>query len=238
MLAQTRIGLGALALSTLVAMPQAFAESGEADVSATWGTGLDAEVDYGVGLRGRYVGVPRGVLELFVEEASSGVAHPAGGLELIRRRGGFELILGFEMESLSPENGLWLDKGSTLPADTPDQVEFEDFGWVTADLTVVWHTPLHERFGLRYGAGFGLGVIRGEILRTDTECTGETTDSCEPVSGPEEGKYREAEDLPPVFPVVGALFGAQYRPLDPLSINLEVGLRSVAYAGTSVSYFF
>ena len=223
---------------SLLAIGPAFAEDA-ADERAQWRTGTGVEVDYGVGLRARYVGVPRGVLEIFVDEASSGVAHPGLGLELIRRRGGLELIFGVEVESLSPDDGLWLDKGDTPPGQTPDLVEFEGMGWVTADVTLVWHTPVHDRVALRYGAGLGLGVVRGDLLRTDTDCSGSTTDTCTPVTGPEEGRrYRQEEDLPPVFPVVSALVGAQYRPLDELSINLEAGLRSVAYAGTSISYFF
>ena len=197
-----------------------------------------SDVEYGVGVRARYVGAPRGVLELFVEEASSGVSRPGVGLELIRRRGGFEMIFGLEIESLSPKDGLWLEKGDTPPAQTPDLVEFEGFGWISADITLVWHKALHDRVALRYGGGLGVGVLRGELLRTDTVCSGATTDTCTPVSGPAQGRFRQSEDLPPVVPVVGALFGVQARPVDNLSISLEAGLRSVAYVGTSFAYFF
>jgi hypothetical protein len=230
-----RIAVMALGVS-LLASP-AFADPG-GDDRARWRTGTDRAVEYGIGLRARYVGVPRAVLESFVDEASSGVAHPGFGLELIRRRGGFEMTLGLEIESLSPDDGLWLDKGDTPPAQTPDLVEFEGFGWMTAEISLVWHTPVHDRVGLRYGGGFGIGVLRGDIVRTDTTCTGATTDTCTPIAGPGQGRYRQVEDVFPVMPVVGALVGAQIRPTDNLSINLEAGLRSVAYAGTSIAYFF
>lgn len=232
MLARTAL---AAAVGTLGFGHSAIADAGD---RTRWDTGTGIDVEYGVGVRARYAGLPRGVLELFVDEASSGVAHPGIGLELIRRRGGFELSLGFEVESLSPEDGLWLDKGDTPPGETPDLVEFDDFGWVTVDLSVIWHTPVHDRVALRYGGVLGVGVLRGDILRTDTTCTGATTDTCTPIAGPGQGRYREAEDLPPVVPVIGALVGAQYRPVDNLALSVEAGMRSVAYAGTSLYYVF
>lgn len=231
-----RIAVVILALSSLLAGESAADTSGSD--RGQWKTGIDAEVDYGIGLRGRYVTIPRGVFEIFVDEASSGVSQLGGGLEFIRRRGGFELIVGVEYDRLGPEDGLWLDRGDTPPQETPDLVEFEDFGWITLDVAAVWHEPIHDQFAVRYGAGFGLGVPTGELLRTDTQCTGSETSTCSPIAGPDEGRYREAEDLPPVVPVVNALIGVQYRPADWLSLNVEGGIRSVIYAGTSVSAFF
>ena len=34
------------------------------------------------------------------------------------------------------------------------------------DASFLWHTYFNEWFGLRYGAGFGIGILSGHIVRT------------------------------------------------------------------------
>jgi hypothetical protein len=199
---------------------------------------------YGVGLRLRRIVVPQGFLELFAQEAASGVQETGLGVELIRRKGNFEISLGVEYERLQPEDGLWLEKGHTpgQPGQNPDYVEFRDFGWLGVDLTFAWQLPLHEMVALRYGAGLGLGFVRGDVLQTDTECTGSSTDSCTQIA---EGtafqqglQYKDPAELPPVFPVINLLAGAQVRPVKRLAINLEAGMRTVFYFGLTTALFF
>ncbi|HET6610611.1 MAG TPA: hypothetical protein VFG83_01415 [Kofleriaceae bacterium] len=198
-------------------------------------------VDYGVGLRLRQVYVPEALIELFVEDASSGVSHTGFGGEVIRRHGNFELSLGIEYEHINPDDGLWLEKGDTPgePGESPDFVEFDGFGWVDADVTFAWHKPINDVLAFRYGAGFGLGIIFGDVLQTDTLCQpGGNINSCDPVESGAQGQYKDNADLPPVFPVINLLAGLQLRPVENLTIDIEVGLRSVAYAGTTVAYYF
>jgi hypothetical protein len=192
--------------------------------------------DIGVGLRLRQIIVPRGMIELFVERAESGISHPGIGVQVVRRKGDFEVNLGLEWERLAAKPGIWIDKGEMIPQDEVDLVEFEGFGWVTIDATFVWHTSVHEKAALRYGAGLGLGIITGDVLRTDYRCTTSEISSCSQVPG---GKVREPEDdIPPVFPVINILVGVQIRPMEKLNINLEGGFRTVPYVGLTADYFF
>lgn len=198
-------------------------------------------VDYGAAFRLRQIYVPEGVLEVFVKDASSGVSHTGFGAEVIRRHGEFELSLGVEYEHINPEDGLWLEKGDDpgVPGQQPDYVEFKNFRWLAADITFAWHKPINEMLAFRYGAGFGLGVVMGQVLQTDTQCTNSDIGSCTPYAAQMPGvQYKDEADLPPVFPVINLLLGLQVRPADNISIDVEVGLRSVAYAGTSIAYFF
>src|SRR5689334_8104047 len=93
----------------------------------------------GAGVRLRSVTVPKGLIELFVEKASGGSSEFGFGLEIARRRGNFEIQFGVEYDKIFIEKGLWIDKGDELPADEPDFVEFENFGWITAEVTFLNH---------------------------------------------------------------------------------------------------
>ena len=198
------------------------------------------EPEYGVGIRLRGVFVPKGLLELFVEEASSGVFHPGFGLELNRRKGDFELVLGLEYESVSPEDGYWLEKGDDplTPGQTPDFTEFDGLSWFTLDLTFAFRSAINEQLSFRYGAGFGLGLVLGDVYQTDSVCTGRNIqEDCTPITGGG-GQIRDPADLPPVFPVVNLLAGLQYRPTEKITVNLEGGMRTLFFFGLSSTYYF
>ncbi|HLU68402.1 MAG TPA: hypothetical protein VKZ63_19090, partial [Kofleriaceae bacterium] len=181
----------------------------------------------------------RPMLELFVEEASSGVFHPGFGLEVTRRKGDFELILGLEYESVSPDDGFWLEKGDDplVPGQMPDFVEFDGLSWVTADVIFAFTTEVAEQLRFRYGAGFGLGLVLGEVYQTDSVCTGrEIQEDCTPITSG--GQVRDEADVPPVFPVVNLLVGAQYRPSERVTVNLDLGMRTLFFFGLSSTYYF
>ncbi len=203
--------------------------------------GVDKDTaHYGVGLRFRYVFVPKALIELFIGEASSGVAKPGVGLEFVYRKRDFAIHLGLEHESISPDDGYWLEKGDDpgTPGEYPDFVEFDGFKWTTLDAEFVFHKALAPKFNLRYGAGIGIAIIHGEALQTDSTCPAGVTDiqsQCMEAAG---GQQDDPASIPPVFPVVNLLVGAEYRPTDKISINLQGGMRTLFYFGLGGSYFF
>lgn len=201
------------------------------------------EPEYGVGVRLRTVYVPKPVLELFVEEASGGVFKPGFGVELSRRKGNFELVLGLEYENVSPKDGFWLDKGDdpNVPSETPDFLEFNDLAWVTADIAFLFNAPFNEQLSLRYGAGLGLGVVLGEILQTDSTCeegVDDIQEDCTADRTGASGQLNDPADLPPVFPVVDLVIGLQWRPIEKFTVNVETGIRTVGFFGISSNYYF
>lgn len=196
----------------------------------------EAQRRLGVGVRLRQVFVPRGLIELFVERAESGVSGIGFGLELVGKKKEFELQVGFEYEGLDGDPGIWIDKGESIPANDVDYVEFQDFGWYTFEVNFFHHTPLAKHVALRYGGGAGLGVLFGDVVRTDYRCVTSQVESC--IEVPAAPNQRTPYDLPPVFPVVNGIFGLQVRPIDNLTINVEAGIRTVPFFGTSVGYLF
>ncbi len=202
----------------------------------------------GAGLRLRQVHVLRGVLELFFGEVPGNESHIGFGAEFIRKKGNMQFIIGVEYERLDAATGLWLEKGeeNRPPEGEPDLVEFDNFGWVGVDFNFMWHTRLASIVHLRYGAGLGIGLVLGEVLRTDFGCpTAELTldgpNSCDQdLTTAENPKVNEPEDdIPPVFPIVNMVVGLQLQPTDSLAINIEGGIRSLfPFVGTSVSFLF
>lgn len=190
----------------------------------------------GVGVRLRNVWVPQGLIEVFVQRAPGGASNVGFGLEVARRKGQFEVQLGLEYEKISIDKGIWIENGDTIPADEPDYVEFDKFGWVTAELSFLYHTEIIPQLSVRYGGGAGIGVLTGDILRTDYRCATASLDSCS--ESPTATNRKTPYDLPPVMLVVNAIVGLQIRPTEEIFINVEGGLRTVPFFGTTAGYYF
>jgi len=226
---------------------------------------LNAEppVDYGVGIRLREVFLPSSLMGLFVARTAGGAQNTGIGVELIRRRGQTELQLGFEFEHITLAEGVYIERGKNVPADESDYIlnpahSGHDLGWFTIDFTFVNHVQLTKELQFRYGGGAGLGIITGELDHYNIACAaGSSNASIDPgcvpkdmpaLTGPsgqpgqgvytEGGQIPQKYDLPPVFPVVNAIIGLQYKPTSALTINLEGGIRTLPFIGISSAYFF
>ncbi|MBS1122288.1 MAG: hypothetical protein H6Q90_4516 [Deltaproteobacteria bacterium] len=218
----------------------------------------DTPVEYGVGIRLRNVRIPKGELELFLERAGDKGASDLGiGVDLTRRRGNVELQLGFEFEHLQPGKGVWIEKGKNVA--NGDEADFvvdpehalngDHLGWFTFEFTFLNHARIAKNLSFRYGGGAGLGIITGSLQHYNIVCVGATNTTPEPGCKPSEfgGTGLKSTDgggqlvkygLPPVFPVVNAIIGLQWRPMDKMTVNLETGIRTFLFFGTSASYFF
>ena len=193
-------------------------------------------VRHGVELRGRFVFLPEGIIETFVEDAASGMSNPGFGLAYVRRKGDFELSVGLSRDSLSPSDGYYVERGEMAanPGST-DFLEFDGLAWYTFDVNFVFHKPLTKMVALRYGGGLGWGMVTGDIFSTDAGCTGnDAQNDCQPLPG----APRVKEEFFRYPPALAGLVGAQITPVKNLAINLEVGIRTVFYTGMGVQYFF
>jgi hypothetical protein len=218
------------------------------------------KVTYGFDIRLRKVYLPQSVLELFVSRAAGGSSNTGIGFDLVRRRGNLELQLGFEHESIDVAEGVWINKGDTVPGDTVDYVvspttgHGPDFGWYTIEFTFLNHAEINKYVAIRYGGGAGLGILSGSVRRWDTQCAAGATNSnvtpyCVPIQYGGQGVTVQdstgapetqtvAYNLPPVFPVVNAILGVQIRPTDKIVINVEGGIRTLPFLGISAGAFF
>lgn len=214
------------------------------------------KVEYGVDIRLRSVHVPKSIIELFVDRAAGGASNIGFGVDLIRRRGTVELQLGFEYEHLTVGEGVWINKGDNVGAGneadyvlSPDHAP-DKLGWFTLEFTFLNHAVINKYVSIRYGGGAGLGIITGGLYRYNVICVGATNNTPEPGCVPTKfgGAGQDSDgqqfnspqkySLPPVFPVINGIIGVQFKPTDKLVINLEGGIRTLPFFGTSVGYFF
>lgn len=230
------LGLGAHRAAAQVALEE---EGGEPPPPPPPDAALVAppKTQFGVGVRVRNVRIPRSLIEAFVERSSGGSSNLGLGLELSRRKGPFEVQFGLEYEKIFIEPGIWIDKGDKIPADEPDYVRFNNFGWVTAEVSFMYHTPIIPQLSVRYGGGAGVGVFFGDVRRTDYVCDTSSIDSCDEKLGAE-NMDTPYDTIPPVFLVVNAVFGVQIKPTDEIFINLEGGLRTLPFFGGTFGYYF
>lgn len=196
------------------------------------------KTNIGVGLRLRNVRIPEGMLEWFIQDVPGGVSNIGFGAELARRKGNFEVQFGLEYEKLTVTDGYWLEKGKSIPAD-PGAVDFvrdDGFGWITAELSFMYHTPIVDQLAVRYGGGAGIGILMGDVRRTDQLCPSSSYDTClqDPAGENDDTPY----DLPPVMLVVNAILGVQIRPTNEIFINVEGGIRTVPFFGVTGGYYF
>jgi len=221
----------------------------------------EVPVDYGIGIRLRSVYVPSAIMNLFVARGAGGAQNYGIGAELIRRRGNTELQLGFEFEHITLAEGVYIERGKQVPTDESDYILNPDhsgksLGWFTIDFTFVNHVQITKQVQFRYGGGAGIGIITGELDHFNIACAaGSSNSNVDPGCVPPDPRFTgpsgqlgtshysddntpKKYDLPPVFPVVNAIIGLQFKPTDKLTINLEGGIRTLPFIGLSSAFFF
>ncbi len=195
------------------------------------------KADFGMGVQGRQLQLTRGVMEVFSEAAPPGTRTNGYSVEFSRRGKDIEFVLGFGYDDLQASNGYYLETAGD--PSVPGQVDYTDFTgfhWYTVDATFVGYLELHKLLTFRYGAGLGIGYLRGQITRTDSICTsGNIRRDCEP--DPNGVQQDEAIDFPPVLPVFHTHVGLQFRPLKSMAINIDAGLRTAPYFGASAMFY-
>jgi hypothetical protein len=95
----------------------------------------------------------------------------ATALGFFRRKGEFDFIVSIGYQNMSPPDGNWLGRGHDANIDT-DFVQFKGLAMWGIDASFVWHTYFTDWFGMHYGAGLGLAIVTGKMLRTSNAgCT-------------------------------------------------------------------
>lgn len=218
---------------------------------------------FGMSVRGRYVTVPSWFLDLFTKENVP--LHTAGFLvEAFRRKDNFDIALGLGYQNMSPPDGNWLGRGKD-PAQDTDYVQVKNMSLISLDVSFVWNAWINEYLGVYYGAGLGLGIVTGKVLRTSAAgctsenvgdetqckplvCNGETCTEAE-LAGSEGGRdggpsnphrFKESS-VPGALPIVNVLGGFNLRLPEVPGLEfrlLEAGFHNAFFVGSSVAYLF
>lgn len=115
-----------------------------------------------VGVRYRGNIVPKFMLNLFVDEGKT-IYSNSIGVQLDIRKGGFSLIPGIQYTEYGTGDLLFKQKNTNDFVGNYTLVNSSlKAMYVTADL--LWSTPINKNFDFEYGAGFGLGVMFGDLI--------------------------------------------------------------------------
>jgi hypothetical protein len=222
------------------------------------------DVSYAVGARLRWVSVPAWMLNLFTKR-NVPLSSYAVAAEFLRRKGEFDFIVSIGYQNMSPSDGNWLGVGHDASVDT-DYVQFKGLGFVGIDASFVWHTFFTDWFGLHYGAGLGLGIVTGQMLRTSngsgcTEANAGNIEACHPIgvqcgpsgcsdaqlaalgTGPDDpnNPHRFVDpNVPPALPIVNVLVGVDFRlpHVRGWEAKIEGGFYDAFFLGGGVGYTF
>jgi hypothetical protein len=115
-----------------------------------------------IGLRYRGALIPKFMLNMFVDEGKSIYTNTIGA-ELDIRKDGFSLIPALSYAELGSGDILFKEKGSKEIAGNYNLVNSSlKVIYATADL--LWSTKISKNVDFEYGAGFGLGVVFGDLV--------------------------------------------------------------------------
>jgi hypothetical protein len=224
-----------------------------------------SNVSYGVAARLRWVSVPAWMLNLFTKK-NVPLSSYATALELFRRKGEFDFIVSIGYQNMSPPDGNWLARGHDASIDT-DYVQFKGLAMWAVDASFVWHTFFNDWFGMHYGAGIGLGIVTGQMMRTSnygcTEANAGDFTVCKPMNitctaagcpdaalqriqgtadqdSPTTPRRFVDGNVPPALPIVNVLVGIDFRlpRVRGWEAKIEGGFYDAFFLGGGVGYTF
>jgi hypothetical protein len=137
------------------------------------------QAEYGVGLRARYISVPKWYLNAFTDESVPLSSAAFGGEFTLRRGPDFDWVFGVEYAFASPPDGNWLGNGKDAGSKT-DYVHFDNFGLVSIDAMAMWNKRFSRWFTLTYGAGLGVAIPTGKLIRASSAKNGVQDADCDP----------------------------------------------------------
>ena len=213
----------------LVASADARAEDtvSESELKTMWGMGAKVRRSYAT----------KEVQELFLDGTPGNATMDGAGIDFARRRGDAEVVFGFGYDQLDARRGYYLGKGNDplTPGDV-DLVTFHNPRWYTVEISVINHAEIHKFLEFRYGAGIGIGLVQGEVRKTDALCVGSSLQTdCAP--NPLGAEINKKANIPPVLPVINVLVGLQFKPFQFLHIHLDAGLHTVPYVSLGATLY-
>jgi hypothetical protein len=226
---------------------------------------------WGGAFRARWVTLPHWFLGMFAKHTQA-LSSYSVAIEGFRRKRDpenpnrfTEISFGVGFQDMSPHDGNWLGKNKNPSIET-DWVQFKNLGIWTFDLAYIARQYFNEVVGIHYGAGLGLGIVQGKILRTSSSpaCTGSNLDTpacrpinmCDPKTGVcDEAKLKASEGPPddagnphrfkegsvlPAVPIINLLFGVDFRipQAKGLEFRLEAGFFDALFMGGGVAYVY
>ncbi len=213
------------------------------------GTGLaeDPKTPYfGVGPRLRWIMVPSWFVGMFGVDMKSNshllINNIAAGAEFTYRKDGFDVTASVWYVGLN-WNGYVSFKGNDEDANSWEVVENNLRGlMITVDF--IWSTSLTDWFAITYGAGLGLGIPFGDIIRTEATSSSNHTRPCQGPSDTDPDchareEYGEIYEIPTrIIPWINFLFGMRFKVHRHVALYTDFGFGLGFQAGVRGVFIF
>lgn len=194
-------------------------------------------VEWGVGAQARRSRVSVRLQKLFLDGSPGPATQDGGSVTFVRRSKQIDIVLGFGYDPIHAVEGYYLSLGGDpMESGDADYVTFDDkLSWFTFDVSFIGRAKLHKILSLRFGAGVGIGVIRGNGYRTSAICTSDQLQrDCAPDP---DGERQDKRIDVPVFPVLNVLTGLELRPVRWLALHLDVGLHTAPHVAVGLTLY-
>jgi len=211
---------------------------------------------YFAGLFYRHIFVPEFLLNLFLDE-STGASNPAFGGEVTYRKDGFDIIGSIWYSSYAVDGAF---RASGDP-DGDTEIINSELGVLFVSASFLWSTPFNDIFALEYGVGLGLGVVLGDLVRTEAYPEDGGYAACTSVGNPvggaycdgpsvgdgEDGghygvearKWSDGGDVPNVIPWLAVpQIALRIKPIKQLMMRIEGGFGIGFFLGGAINYGF
>lgn len=234
----------------------------EPAVAATAPVNPNAAI-YGAGARLRWVSVPHWLLGLFTKQNES-LSSYGFAAEGYRRKGDLDIMFSLSYQRMAPPDGNWLGKGHDAGIDT-DFIQFRNFGLIGFDAAFIWRNVINENVAFRYGAGLGVAIVTGQMLRTSAAgctdqnlgdvtrckpriCRGTTCTEAELAASQRSGGVDSVDDphrfadgnVPGAIPILNLVAGLDFHfpQVKGLELRLEGGFYDAFFLGLAGGYLF
>jgi hypothetical protein len=195
-----------------------------------------------LGLRTRAVYIPQFMFGLFQADGGKAIVSPSIGIELATRHKDFEVDTWLSYSSFSMGEVAFKSKSDP---NTAYEIVSSSLKMLSFGADFLWSKPVNDQFSFVYGGGLGLGVVFGNLYRTQAYPTGDANDpssyaKCSGPSNPNAGfcftdndhynGYSESSWInggakPVVFPWISLpQIGMRYQPSRDYAVRLDTGL--------------
>jgi hypothetical protein len=218
---------------------------------------------YGAGARLRWVSVPHWLLGLFTKQNQS-LSSYGFAAEGYRRKGDYDIMFSISYQKMGPPDGNWLGRGHEASIDT-DFIQFRNFGLVGFDAAFIRRIDISEYVAFRYGAGLGVAIVTGQMLRTSAAncndrnlgdvtqckpivCRGKVCTEAELAQSSRTGSvdtvgdpHRYPDDnVPGAVPILNVVAGLDFHipQVKGLELRAEAGFYDAFFLGMAAGYLF
>lgn len=208
---------------------------------------IENKTFYYLGLRGRMTVIPQFMLGMFGADGGKTVWSPQVGPELAVRRNGFEYDVWLTFASYPMGNAPFKSKDDP---DTAYEIVKSEIKTISIGSDFLWSAKLNPKLSFVYGGGAGLGVVFGDLYRTQSYPTNGVqgdASNYQPCVGPgnpnanycgndndhyagyKEPSWISGGAKPVVFPWIAPFqMGMRWKPAPKVVVRLDMG---VAFPG-------